>query len=181
MQNAFKPVMVDQSEHPGRFASATTKASDVELKTSSKKLDRLAWLLDSSIRLPGGHRIGIDGLIGLIPGFGDAVGAMLSLYIVSRASSFGVPKAVLGRMLLNVGIDSLIGLVPVLGDLFDFVFKANERNVKLLRHYVEDPTHERRVSWLILLGIAALLLLLAVAVVALGVALARWLLMAMNG
>lgn len=120
----------------------------------------------------------MDGLIGLIPGFGDVVGALFSLYIVSRASAFGVPKAVLGRMLLNVGVESLIGAIPVLGDLFDMAFKANQRNVALLHRYAEDAPHERRVSWVLLLGVAALLILMAVAVVALGVALAQWLLAA---
>jgi hypothetical protein len=81
-------------------------------------------------------------------------------------------------MLLNVGTESLVGAIPVLGDLFDMAFKANQRNVALLHRYAEDATHERRVSWLLLLGVAALLILLAVGVVALGVALAQWLLTA---
>ena len=138
-------------------------------------LDRLAWLLDSSIRLPGGYRIGVDGLIGLIPGIGDAIGALLSLYIVLRASSFDIPKAVLARMLMNVGVETLVGAVPVFGDLFDFAFKANQRNVSLLRRYAAAPRRERRVAWALLAGVVVLAVVLLVLVVAIGVALAQWL------
>ena len=100
---------------------------------------RLARLLDRAIPLPGNLRIGLDGLIGLIPGIGDAVGALLGFYIVSRASALGLPKAVLARMLLNLGIDTLVGAVPFLGDLFDFAFKANTRNLQLFRRHALDP------------------------------------------
>ena len=99
-------------------------------------LARLARLLDSSIRLPGGYRIGIDGLLGLAPGVGDALGAALSLYIIARAHQLGAPGRVLARMLLNVGADALIGTVPLLGDWFDFAFKANQRNLSLLRRHL---------------------------------------------
>lgn len=145
---------------------------------AAESLDRLAWLLDSSIRLPGGFRIGIDGLIGLIPGLGDAAGALLGLYIVLRASAFDVPRAVLARMLLNVGIETVIGAIPVFGDLFDFAFKANQRNVALLRRYSAAPRRERRSAWALLAAVAALVIVAAIVVVAAGVALAQWLLAA---
>ena len=136
-------------------------------------LERLARWLDSSIRLPGGLRIGVDGLIGLIPGFGDVAGALLSLYVVGRASVLGLPRSVLARMVLNIAVDSVGGAVPVLGDLFDFAFKSNQRNIALLRRSMKDADRERRTSWLLLAGVGLLLVLLAALVVALGILLAR--------
>jgi hypothetical protein len=159
-------------------ASAQDIAGAEELAAAGKTqsdLDRLAWLLDSSIRLPGGFRVGLDGLIGLIPGFGDAVGALISLYVVRRASALGLPKPVLARMLLNVGLEAVVGAIPILGDLFDFAFKANQRNVALARRYAVDARREQRVSGLLLIGFALVLIVLAAMVVALGVLIAQWL------
>lgn len=136
-------------------------------------LERLARLLDNSIRLPGNLRIGLDGLIGLIPGVGDAIGAMLGFYIVSRASALGVPKPVLGRMLLNVGVDALVGAVPVFGDLFDFGYKANARNIRLMRRAMADRKRERRASSVLLGGLLLGAVLFIALVVALGILLAR--------
>jgi hypothetical protein len=94
---------------------------------------KLSVWLDECIRLPGDFSIGLDGLIGLIPGVGDALGASLSFWIVLQAYRQRAPKRILLRMLFNIGIDTLVGTVPVLGDLFDFFWMANQRNMKLLR------------------------------------------------
>lgn len=105
-----------------------------------KRLDRLGHLLDDSIRIPLiGYRIGWDAIIGLIPGFGDVAGLLLSAYVVLEAARFQVPKATLARMVANVGIEALVGLVPVLGDVFDATFKANLRNLDLLHAHVGMP------------------------------------------
>lgn len=106
----------------------------------------LAWLLDNSIRLPGGYRIGIDGIIGLIPGVGDAVGGLLSLYILASARRLKVPRIVMVRMGLNILVDSIVGAIPIVGDIFDFVWKANTRNAMLLRAYELDPENVTRKS-----------------------------------
>ncbi|OYD24999.1 DUF4112 domain-containing protein [Oceanimonas baumannii] len=100
------------------------------------KLDRLAWLLDSAIRLPGGLRIGLDGMMGLIPGVGDLAGALFSSYILLQAARMKVPVSVLARMAFNILLELVIGSIPVLGDLFDFFFKANRRNVRLMEKYL---------------------------------------------
>jgi hypothetical protein len=95
--------------------------------------DRLAWLLDNSIRIPIlNYRIGLDAIIGLIPGVGDAAGLLMSSYIVLQAIRLGTARAILMRMMLNIAIEALVGTVPVLGDLFDATFKSNMRNVRLL-------------------------------------------------
>lgn len=98
-----------------------------------RQLSRLARLMDSAISIPGTSvRIGVDPLIGLIPGLGDFVGALISGYIVLAAAKLGVSRLVLGRMFLNLVIDQLAGTIPLLGDFFDVGWKANIRNVALL-------------------------------------------------
>lgn len=101
------------------------------------RLRRLTRLLDSSIRIPGtGVRVGLDPILGLIPGAGDLIPAVVSLYVVDQARRLGVRRRTLGLMLGNIVIDLLIGAIPVLGDLFDFAFKANTRNLRLLEHHL---------------------------------------------
>ena len=100
---------------------------------SIARLIRLARLLDSSWTVPGTQwRFGLDAILGLIPGIGDAAGAVLATYIVWQAKELGVSRWTLARMTANVAIDALIGAVPAVGDLFDAAFKANIRNVELL-------------------------------------------------
>jgi Domain of unknown function (DUF4112) len=113
-------------------------------RRSIERLRQLAYLLDDRFRIPGtSYRIGLDGLIGLVPGFGDAATTLLSLYIVLEARRLGVPVAKLGRMGLNVGLDAVLGAVPLVGDLFDVAWKANRRNLALLLDHV-DPDRETR-------------------------------------
>ena len=105
-----------------------------------KQVDDLAWLLDNSISIPFiNYRIGLDAVIGLIPGLGDAAGLILSSFIVLQALRLRVPRAVLMRMIANTVMEALVGLIPLLGDLFDATFKANVRNVRLLRQAMAQP------------------------------------------
>jgi hypothetical protein len=107
----------------------------------------LAWLLDNSIPLPGGFKIGLDGLMGLVPGIGDAAGAIMSSYLIYEARRMNAPPALLLRMVGNVLIETVVGAIPLIGDVFDFAFKANLRNVALLMNFRRDPkrtvTHSR--------------------------------------
>ncbi len=101
---------------------------------SDENLDMLSHLLDDFLRIPGTNiRFGLDGIIGLIPGIGDVLGAMASWIIILAAWLRGVPKVTLVRMLVNVAIGTIIGSVPVLGDAFDIAWKANRRNFALLQ------------------------------------------------
>jgi hypothetical protein len=119
-----------------------------------ERLRQLAHLLDDRFRIPGTkYRIGLDGLVGLVPGVGDAVTTLISLYIVLEARRLGLPVSKLGRMGLNVGLDAVLGAVPLVGDLFDVAWKANRRNVALLLDHLEADRrtrharhHERGVS-----------------------------------
>ncbi|MEQ8964949.1 MAG: DUF4112 domain-containing protein [Azospirillaceae bacterium] len=107
----------------------------------ARELDRLAaiaHLLDDAFRIPGtGLRFGLDGLVGLVPVGGDLLAAGVSAAIVLWAWRLGAPVPLVARMLGNVVLDGAIGTIPVAGDLFDFGFKANRRNVALLRRYLE--------------------------------------------
>lgn len=125
----------------------------------------LARLLDSSIALPGGYRIGLDGLIGLIPGVGDAAAASIATYIVIQAARMGASTTTLIRMMGNVLVELLVGIVPVLGDLFDFVWKANNRNVALLERNLDrleaDGAGGRRLTAAVLVLFGGFFLLIA--------------------
>ncbi|MEQ8559043.1 MAG: DUF4112 domain-containing protein [Henriciella sp.] len=109
-------------------------------------IDKLAHLLDSQFRLPGTRlRFGLDSLIGLIPGIGDALTGGLGLYIVNRARQEGAPFFMIVRMLSNLLIDTILGAIPLVGDLFDFGFKANLKNTRMLQKHL-DKKHGQRVD-----------------------------------
>ncbi len=153
-----------------------------ETEKSRKKLERLAWYLDSSIKIPGFNaRFGLDGLLGLIPGVGDTIGALVSSVVISEAARMGAPKVLLLKMAFNVALDALAGTVPVLGDLFDFVWKANQRNVQLLNRYLDSPRETVVVSRLFVWGLGVVLVGLVMAVGMLGFVLIRALLNAAAG
>jgi len=104
---------------------------------SDRNLDLLSHILDDFLRIPGTQiRFGLDGVIGLIPGVGDVLGAMASWIIILAAWMRGVPRVTLARMMANVAIDAIVGAVPILGDVFDVAWKANRRNFELLERSV---------------------------------------------
>ncbi|MGB2202837.1 MAG: DUF4112 domain-containing protein [Pseudooceanicola atlanticus] len=106
-----------------------------------ERLERLANTMDSAVRIPGtGIRLGLDSIVGIIPGIGDLLTAGPSAYIVSEAHNLGLPRRTLARMGLNIGVDWLIGTVPLIGDIFDIGWKANLRNVALIRQHLERGT-----------------------------------------
>jgi hypothetical protein len=134
-----------------------------------ERIRQVARVMDDAITIPGTSiRIGLDPLIGLIPGVGDVTGAAINGWIIVTAARLGASPAVLTRMLANAGIDALFGAVPFLGDLFDFGFKAHRRNLKVLEaHLVEPAATSRRSRRLItgaVAGVASLLVALLVVV-----------------
>lgn len=131
--------MIDRSNGPsGPESMATGAPGNADPRERVlRRLDRLAWALDACIPVPFARtRIGIDGLIGLVPGIGDAASGVLSLYLVAEAWRLGAPLTTILHMLGNVVVDTVIGVIPVVGDLFDFGYKANRRNVELLREWL---------------------------------------------
>ena len=123
-------------------------------RRAEREIEALARLLDDRFELPGtGRRFGIDALIGLIPGFGDAASAGIGGYLVLRAVRIGVPGVVVARMVFNTLFDLVMGLIPLLGDLFDFAYKSNARNVALMREYINDPDAPTERHWMFLVGV----------------------------
>lgn len=154
----------------------------VQSEQLKDKLDRLAWLMDSSFHIPGTQiRFGLDGLIGLIPGIGDALGAIISSHILTQAAHMGAPKSVLLKMAFNIGFDAILGIFPVVGDISDFVWKANQRNVQLLHNYLDQPektvTHSR--FFVGMLGLLAFGIVILIGM--LGFLLMRWLWLSVQG
>jgi Domain of unknown function (DUF4112) len=102
------------------------------------RLEALAKLLDVAFILPGTNiRYGIDGLIGLIPVVGDIITTAISLWLVREARALGAPWHITARMLANVALDGVVGMVPLAGDAFDVMFRANVRNVRLLKRWMD--------------------------------------------
>lgn len=122
--------------------------------TGAAELDRLrrvAWLCDECFRVPLlGTRFGVDALVGIVPGVGDAIGGALAAWGIVVAARLGAPAVVLGRMLVNVSTDLILGSIPLLGDLFDIGWKAHRRNVRILEQWTADPVRGRRASAFVL-------------------------------
>ena len=107
------------------------------LKTLSR-IRRLSRLMDTAFKIPGLKlKVGLDPIIGLIPGGGDLVTAVISVYILFLATRFRLPKRVLGQMVLNIGLEAIVGTVPLLGDVFDVFYKSNIRNLDLLEAHLQ--------------------------------------------
>src|SRR5688500_11473489 len=134
----------------------------------------LSRILDSAIGIPGTPlRIGLDAIIGIIPGGGDILGAALSSYIILAAARRGVPRAVLWRMVANVAIDTGFGAVPLIGDFFDVAWRSNTRNVDLLERHARNPQKVTKRSRFYGFGVVAVILVLLAGLAALGFLIAR--------
>ncbi|RPD48792.1 DUF4112 domain-containing protein [Paracnuella aquatica] len=120
-------------------------------------VQRLAKLMDAQFRIPGTNfRFGLDGILGLIPGAGDLSTFAVSGYMIWIMANNGASGYVLSRMVLNVLVDALIGAIPLIGDLFDFVFKANLRNMRLMEQYYAQGRH-RGGAWKVIVPVLILL------------------------
>ena len=112
--------------------------ADASPEASLARLEMLAHILDTAFLIPGiNRRVGLEAVIGLVPVVGDIAGVVISSYIVYEAKRLGAPRWLIARMALNVAFDGAVGIVPLAGDLFDAAFKANRRNVRLLRRWLE--------------------------------------------
>jgi len=145
---------------------------------------RLTRLLDSAIKIPGTDiRIGLDPILGLLlPELGDALTATLSVTLLGVAFKERVPKLVMARMLVNIAIDAVLGAIPLVGDLFDFAFKANEKNLALIERHRGDPTQKPTWGDRLIVASAVLVALTLIAVpVLVMVFVWRWLLGLITG
>ena len=139
---------------------------DEKLPADLVALRRFAYLMDEAVRIPGTRiRMGIDALLGLVPGIGDAVGALLSTWIVVGALRHRVPARYIARMVLNILADVVGGAVPVAGDVFDFLFEENMMNMRLLEAHRDRRRPPRTMKSIALaaIGIALFLALVALA------------------
>jgi hypothetical protein len=127
-QETMKAYKLEEQDRPNRTLDRPERSVKID-----ESLERLSWLMDDLIRIPGlNWRFGLDALVGLIPGFGDTATSLVSFYILVSAVRYRVPKVTLLRMGLNIGIDYLVGSLPLVGDLFDAWWKSNQMNVALL-------------------------------------------------
>ncbi len=150
------------------------------LRNSQKinRLRRLSQILDNAISIPGTqYSLGLDPILGLIPGGGDTIAGALGAYIIIEAARMGIPREIIWKMVGNILFDSVAGTVPVVGDLFDVAWKANIRNMTLLEdHFSVTPEEEIYKSNIIfLIGLTVLLLIIVVGFAALTVIILRWL------
>jgi hypothetical protein len=145
-------------------------------------LRRIAQVMDDFIEIPGTKfRIGLDGIVGLIPVVGDLFGVLVALYGVTLAARSGVSASVLTRMMMNIGIEAAVGTIPVVGDLFDFVWKANRRNLRLVESYHLNPhiARQRSIAWIATFSGA--IALSAVGLFVLMVMILYWIILAIGG
>lgn len=127
---------------PGRYSSAATDSETVTRDTSASqtlaRLDALANVMDRAFRIPGTSVVmGFDALLGLLPVIGDAISGAIGSYIIWEAKRLGASRLTITRMAANTTIDTVVGVIPILGDLFDVAYKANRKNVELLRRHIE--------------------------------------------
>jgi len=114
----------------------------IERLATLNRIRKLSRLMDTSIRVPViGLRIGLDPIIGLIPGLGDLVSSAFSVYLIYLATRFNLPAKAIGWMVFNVGLEAVVGTVPLFGDMFDALYKSNIRNLRLLEEHLQttDP------------------------------------------
>jgi hypothetical protein len=125
-------------------------------------LRRIAELLDSAFLVPGtNYRIGLDPIIGLIPMIGDLASPLFTIGLLWQAYDLRIPKVVQLRMIFHAAIDALVGAVPFIGDLFDFGWKANQRNLALLERHAYEERHGDAGDWLFVVAMTVLLMAIA--------------------
>ncbi|WP_210272763.1 DUF4112 domain-containing protein [Chthonobacter rhizosphaerae] len=122
---------------PSAVRAPAVASTLADLVAVERRLDTFARVMDSAVGIPGTRlRFGADSVIGLVPGIGDAATLCLSAYLVYEAQKIGVPDRILRKMLANIAVDAAIGAVPLLGDVADVFFKANLKNMALIRQHI---------------------------------------------
>lgn len=141
-----------------------------------QRIRLVTHLLDNALPIPGTKvRVGIDPLLGLLPGAGDWVSMVLSVYIILESLRFGLPKETLTQMVSNLVLDAVSGVIPIAGDIFDVAWKANNRNLKLLEAHLQDPQPTRPADRLFVFLIVLLLIGILASVTALVIFIGNWL------
>jgi len=128
--------------HLGAYAAAQGISEDEARREFVRSIERTAFLMDAAVRVPVLGPIGLDAVLGLFPVAGDVLSAAISVSLIARSLKYGVPHELIARMLANVLLDMLIGALPIAGDVADIWFRANLRNVALLREYLGDEARD---------------------------------------
>ena len=154
MENVFEELEQVKKESGRDLPEKSRRQFEVE-----QSLETLSHYLDGLFRIPGtGWRFGLDSLVGLVPNVGDISTALVSFYILVAGVRYGVPKITLLRMAMNIGLDYVIGIIPLVGDGFDFFWKHNERNMKLIRERGQGKGTGRNSDYLFVAAIILVLL-----------------------
>lgn len=147
-----------------RLQTAVKERRQIEIEESLESLSRY---LDDWVKIPIiGWRFGLDALVGLVPGVGDTLTSFASFYILIAGVRYGVPKITILRMAFNVGLDYAVGAIPVLGDAFDFVWKANRKNMDLLRTRATGKGAGTTSDYVFVVAIIAVLIAILIASIA---------------
>lgn len=158
--------------------AARTRPLTTTQLTRLDALRRVARFLDSAVIVPGtSYRIGLDPVLGLIPGLGDLISPLFGVGVLWQAYDLGVPKIVQVRMLFNMAVDTVVGAVPLAGDLFDFMWKANVRNLALLERHAEQGYRTSAGDWAFVMALT----LVVIAVAAIPFVVAGWVLAMIGG
>ncbi len=126
--------------HLGAYAAANGISEDEARREFRQSIERLARIMDAAVKVPVVGPVGLDAVLGLFPVAGDVISAAVAVSLIARSLKYGVPREIIARMLGNVLLDMILGAVPVAGDVADMWFRANMRNVALLREYLDDQT-----------------------------------------
>lgn len=139
---------------------------DPSREQALKRLDQLAELLDNRFRIPGTRfRFGIDSLLGLVPYLGDIFTFVMSGILIVVMGRHGASGKLAFKMMGNIWLDALVGTIPIIGDLFDFQYKANLRNVQLLREHYEEGRHSGSAWGIIIMIVVSLILLIILSLI----------------
>jgi len=174
-----KPTVIPLGSNTSIPADRVSVVDDVSKRSPSARiqsqladsgvpqLQKIANLMDSAFRIPGTNlSLGLDAILGLVPGLGDTVTTIISIYIMQEAQRIGVPRVTMARMAMNTGVDYIVGAIPFVGDAFDVVWKANIKNVELLRRHIEahpaEAKKQQKSDWLFLAGLSAALIVMLV-------------------
>jgi Domain of unknown function (DUF4112) len=130
-----------------------------------QRVRTVSHLLDNAIAIPGTQfRVGIDPILGLLPGAGDWLSALLSVYLILESMRFGLPARTLLQMVFNLLLDASVGTFPVLGDFLDFTFKANHRNIRLLESHIQNPKPPKALDRIVMVLTIVILIAFLIAV-----------------
>ncbi|MGB3262747.1 MAG: DUF4112 domain-containing protein [Microcoleus sp.] len=155
--------------------NSSTNTGNKSQAASLRRLRQISHLLDNAIPIPGTkYRIGLDPILGLIPGGGDLVGSIFAGYVVFKSAQMGVPQETLVKMAANIVFDTVAGTVPVAGDLLDVAWKANVKNIELLDAHLGSPEPGKKADWLFVAALLLGLMLIVGGVIFLSVMLLGW-------